>query len=265
MWQLEMDGHSLLFSVQACTHTIAYSITLQGKAAVFPSTGQLFSLVWVHSPQHPCLVLPSILSPVHGLSSRTMKLAGSRYVLWAMCHLAHPKQWQHRELKPLPSQLKMWHSWLQVCPLLGRQRRQAGCLLLGKRKQTAEETLLSLEENINVHTAGRAMTGQRTVSPEVQGKPSTCVHWDHKYHDSTFWKICPKESLLLPTLALTLLKSSIHLIISHLRDRESASTHELGIHGWAGYGLCTTALGQSGVLRTGRHEHAVESYRSVKK
>lgn len=57
-----MDGHSLLFSVQACTHTIAYSITLQGKAAVpFDRTTILLSVSTQSTA--PLLGTPVYLKP----------------------------------------------------------------------------------------------------------------------------------------------------------------------------------------------------------
>lgn len=92
-----MDGCSLLHrQTHTHTHTTTYCILL-GQSS-YQKKQWSMNLADINIPQCPasCLLLQTILIPGHGLSSRTLKSAGSRYVLWAMCHLeppAHPNRW----------------------------------------------------------------------------------------------------------------------------------------------------------------------------
>lgn len=63
-----------------------------------------------------------------------------------------------------------------------------------KDEKGAEQTLLCLEENMDIHSTGRARTGQRKVSPRPRGSHLTCVDWGQKYPSTTFWNTCPDEA-----------------------------------------------------------------------
>lgn len=90
-----------------------------------------------------------------------MKSAGSRYVLWALCHLAlpaHPNRSWNKETEAIAIKAE------NVAPLApglsspGKAEDKLLACFLAK-ENGAEQALLYLEENINVHGAGRATMG----------------------------------------------------------------------------------------------------------
>lgn len=97
----------------------------------------------INTPQRPasCFLLQSILIPAHSLSSRTLKSAGSRYVLWAMCHLvppAHPNRWWNRGAEAIIIKAEDVASLAPGLAALGKAKPIAWFLVKGRKCSPAD-------------------------------------------------------------------------------------------------------------------------------
>lgn len=195
------------------THACAHVTALQ--LCSFKRKSILFSVSkW---SKHPCLVLQSILIPMHALSSRTMKSAGSRYVLWALCHLALPacsNWWWNKGIEAIAIRAD------NVAPLapgltsLGKAERTGWFCFLAKREKTGLtrcccvwRTLTHMVQEEQIEAKERLPWGseaRRTLAP-----PSETPAWIAPYHTGPFT-----------------LGTEMFFIFLDLKDKESISTHK---------------------------------------
>lgn len=92
-------------------------------------------------PASSCSLLQTILIPAHGLSSRTLKSAGSRYVLWAMCHLvppAHPNRWWNKGAEAITIKAEDMAGLVAGLAALGKAKSVAWFLVKGRRCSLAD-------------------------------------------------------------------------------------------------------------------------------